>query len=82
MRANSDFLVGDGKRVRFWEDAWYGQNPLCITLPALYSIANSKGAKVAEVWDSLGEGGGWNPRFGRGFNDWELDTIQGFIATI
>ena len=49
MRANCDFLVGDGKRVRFWEDAWYGQNPLCITLPALYSIANSKGAKVAEV---------------------------------
>ena len=22
MRANNDFLVGDGKKVRFWEDAW------------------------------------------------------------
>ena len=75
MRANSDFLVGDGKRVRFWEDAWCGQNPLCTTFTALYSIANSKGAKVGEVWVSLGEGGGWNPRFGRGFNDWELDMV-------
>ena len=82
MRANSDFLVGDGKRVGFWEDAWCDQNPLCITFPALYSIANSKGAKVAEVWDSMGEGGGWNPRFGRGFNDWELDMVQDFIATV
>ena len=44
MRVNSDFLVGDDKRVRFWEDTWCGQNPLCITFPALYSIANSKGA--------------------------------------
>ena len=55
---------------------------MCITFPALYSLANSKGAKVAEVWDSLGEGGGWNPRFGRGFNNWELDMVQDFIATI
>ena len=75
MRANNDFLVGDGKRVRFWEDAWCSQYTLCTTFPALYSIANSKGAKVAEVWVSLGEGGGWNLRFGRGFNDWELDMV-------
>ena len=57
MRANSDFFVRDGKRVRFWEDAWCRQNPLCITFLALYSIANSKRAKVVEVWDFLGEGG-------------------------
>ena len=57
-------------------------NLLCITFPALYSIANLKGAKVVEVWDSLGEGGGWNLRFGRGFNDWELDTVQDFIAIV
>ena len=37
---------------------------------------------MAKVWDSLGEGGGWNPRFGRGFYDWELDMIQDFIATV
>ena len=58
MRANNDFLVGDGKRVRFWEDIWCGLNPLCITFPALCSLANSKGDKVVEVWDFLGEGGG------------------------
>ena len=58
------------------------QYPLCTTFLALYSIANSKGAKVAEVWDSLGEGGGWNPRFGRGFNDWELDMVQDFITAV
>ena len=37
---------------------------------------------MAEFWGSLGEGGGWNPRFGRGFNDWELDMVQDFIATV
>ena len=30
----------------------------------------------------MGEGGGWNPRFGRHFNDWVLDMVQDFIATV
>ena len=30
---------------------------------------------VNEVWDSSFGQGGWNLRFSRDFNDWELDLI-------
>ena len=40
------------------------------------------GAKVAEVWEALGDEGGWNPGFARHFNDWEMDVVQDFIETI
>ena len=34
---------------------------------------------VNEMWDpSLGQGG-WNLRFHRDFNDWELDLIRGLL---
>ena len=34
---------------------------------------------VNEMWDpSLGQGG-WNLRFYRDFNDWELDLIRGLL---
>ena len=37
---------------------------------------------MAEVWDALGEEAGWNPRFVRLFNDWEMDMVQSFIDII
>ena len=45
-------------------------------------LATSKGEKVVEVWEALSEEGGWNPRFTRHFNDWELNMVQEFISTI
>ena len=37
---------------------------------------------VADCWDSLGEEGGWNPRFSRPFNDWEVEVVERFLLTI
>ena len=34
-----------------------------------------RNATVNEVWDSSLGQGGWNLRFSRDFNDWELDLI-------
>ena len=31
--------------------------------PTLYSIVGTRGAKVAEVWESSGDFGAWNVRF-------------------
>ena len=43
------FILGDGERIRFWEDKWCGGNLLCDMFPTSYAVANSKGAKVGEV---------------------------------
>ena len=71
------FKLGEGKRIRFWEDVWCGEVSLCAFFPTLYNIARTKGAKV---WESSGENGAWNPRFSRAFNDWELEQVQNFIG--
>ncbi|RVW82040.1 hypothetical protein CK203_049062 [Vitis vinifera] len=44
-------------------------------LPQLFSLAVQRNATVNEVWDSSFGHGGWNLRFSRDFNDWELDLI-------
>ncbi|RVW55484.1 Retrovirus-related Pol polyprotein from transposon RE1 [Vitis vinifera] len=72
---NVSFSVEDGKRVRFWKDTWCGNIPLCEAYPSLFDLAVSKDARVADCWDSMGEVGGWNPRFLRPFNDWEVERL-------
>nr|CAN72177.1 hypothetical protein VITISV_012537 [Vitis vinifera] len=79
---NVSFSVGDGKRVRFWKDNWCGNTPLCEAYPSLFDLAVSKDAKVADCWDSMGEVGGWNPRFLRPFNDWEVEEVESFLLII
>ncbi|RVX07361.1 hypothetical protein CK203_022638 [Vitis vinifera] len=41
----------------------------------LFALAVHRNATVNEVWDSSLGQGGWNLRFSRDSNDWELDLI-------
>ena len=45
-------------------------------------MASLKGDKVVDLWEVTGTGGGWNFRFERHFNDWELEVAQRFICTV
>lgn len=48
----------------------------------LLSIASSKHAWVAEMWEQTGEGRCWNPRFTRQIHDWELDEVETFFRKL
>ena len=50
--------VVDGRRIRFWEDKWWGIEPLGVAFPSLYTMVVSIGAFVAETWDHSREVGG------------------------
>ena len=43
------------------------------------NLVAHKDARVAEVWDSSREDGGWSPVFLRPFNDWEMDEVESFL---
>ena len=73
--------MGNGRRVKFWKDIWWGNFALCNSFPS-YAIASSKEAWVEEFWDSLGEEGVWSPRFSRPFNDWEVEEVERLLLTI
>lgn len=55
MKVKDQFLIGgsfsiqSGTQIRFWEDTWLGDKPLCKRYPALYSIVKKKNATVATV---------------------------------
>ncbi|KAL6331818.1 hypothetical protein AAG906_020162 [Vitis piasezkii] len=76
------FSVGNGRRVKFWKDIWWGNFALCNSFPSLYAIASSKEAWVEEFWDTSGEEGVWSPRFSRPFNDWEVEEVERLLLTI
>ncbi|RVX08811.1 hypothetical protein CK203_011017 [Vitis vinifera] len=52
------FIVGNGRRVRFWRDKWCGDSPLCSSFPSLFALTNDKEESVANVWDSWRSGVG------------------------
>ena len=76
------FVVGNGRRVKFWKDGWCGDEPLCVSLPSLFALASSKEAWVADLWVHSSEGGGWNPSFSRPLNDWEIEIVECFLSRI
>ncbi|RVX13301.1 hypothetical protein CK203_018079 [Vitis vinifera] len=72
---NIEFKVGKGTKVKFWTDHWCGNAALSQNFPQLFTLAVHRNATVNEVWDSSFGQGGWNLKFSRDFNDWELDLI-------
>ena len=76
------FVMGNGRRVKFWRDKWCGDEPLCVSFPSLLTLASSKEAWVADLWMHYSKGGGWNPSFSRPLNDWEIETVECFLSGI
>ena len=84
FRKNTQFVVGMGNRVRFWQDGWCGDQPFQLAYLRLYGIARDKEASVESFLTRLGEGErrSWNVRFTREFNDWEMEEGVNFICLL
>ena len=68
--------------LNYRRDVWCGKTLLRVSFPSLYALADSKGAMASELWENTGGNGVWNPKFNRGFNDWELECIQNFLGLL
>ena len=73
------FKVGKGNKIRFWTDLWCGDTVLSQRFPHLFTLAAHRNATIEEMWDQNFGVGGWNLRFIRDFNDWELDMIGNLL---
>ncbi|RVW78939.1 putative ribonuclease H protein [Vitis vinifera] len=78
---NLVYSVGNGRRIRFWEEKWCGDDKLCSLFPSLYAISLDKEAWVADVWSHYG-GGVWAPRFSRRINDWEVIEVEHLLLRL
>ena len=45
------WVVGNGRKIRFWEDIWFGTSPLSVQFWPLYSICHQHCVTISEVWD-------------------------------
>ena len=69
------FKVGKGNKISIWTDLWCGDTVLSQRFLHLFTLAAHRNATIEEMWDQNFGVGGWNLRFIRDFNDWELDMV-------
>ncbi|WKA12713.1 hypothetical protein VitviT2T_030072 [Vitis vinifera] len=79
---NMTLKVGKGTKIRFWKDTWCGDVELARRFPQLFNVAAQKSATVGELWDQNAGQGGWNLRFFRSFNDWELALVDELLQIL
>ncbi|RVW95894.1 LINE-1 reverse transcriptase-like [Vitis vinifera] len=71
-KANGAFGVGVWKEI-LKESDWF---------PQLYVVAAHRNATMGEIWDQNPSQGGWNLRFFRDFNNWELDLVGELLQAL
>jgi hypothetical protein len=76
------YEVGDGTRIRFWDDVWCIDSPLKSAYPELYRIARAKGAFVADNFQCRGNSIHWEVTFSRLAQDWELESFSSFLELL
>lgn len=49
LKQNCEIRLGNGVKIKFWDDAWRGRRPLSEVFPELYSNVGSKGGSIANL---------------------------------
>ena len=74
--------VGDGTRVKFWDDVWCGDCPLKEAFLDLYNISRSRDASVSEVMRCANGRISWDMQFHCLVNDQESQSLDSFLVLI
>ena len=46
------FVVGDGEKIRFWEDLWWGDQPLGVQYPRILRVVTDKNTPISSILNS------------------------------
>ncbi|RVW60294.1 putative ribonuclease H protein [Vitis vinifera] len=75
------FVVGDGDRIRFWDDLWWGDQPLGVQYPRLLSIITDKNAPISSIL-GYSRPFSWNFNFRRNLTDSEIEDLEGLMRSL
>ncbi|RVW88612.1 hypothetical protein CK203_032960 [Vitis vinifera] len=69
------------KRIRFWEDLWWGDQPLGTQYPRLFRVVVDKNISISSV---LGPSRpfSWNLNFRRNLSDSEIEDLEGLMRSL
>ncbi|XP_057962317.1 protease Do-like 10, mitochondrial [Malania oleifera] len=74
--------IGNGSKVKFWQDHWCGETSLAVSYPDLYRFCRDKEASMAELMKFDNGVLFWDVSFLRGMHLRELEALTGFMDTI
>ena len=75
------YVVGNGDRIRFWEDLWREDQPLGTQYPRLFRVVVDKNISISSV---LGPSRPflWNLNFRRNLSDSEIEDLEGLMRSL
>ena len=74
--------IGDGSRVKFWQDQLCGETSLAVRYSDLFRFCKNKDASVAELMKSSIGVLFWDVRFFRGVHARDVEAMLDFMETI
>ncbi|RVW80825.1 putative ribonuclease H protein [Vitis vinifera] len=75
-------LEGVGRALGWGSGKKSARKGCCCSTMFLFRWGMVKGREGCGLLDSMGEVGGWNPRFLRPFNDWEVEEVERLLLII
>ncbi|RVW96954.1 DNA-directed RNA polymerase III subunit 2 [Vitis vinifera] len=75
------FVVGDGDRIRFWDDLWWGDQTLGTQYPRLLSVVTDKNAPISSIL-GYSRPFSWNFNFRRNLTDSEIEDLESLMRSL
>ena len=75
------FVVGNEERIRFWEDLWWGDQPLGTQYPRLFRVVVDKNIPISSVLGPT-RPFSWNLNFCRNLSDSEIEDLEGLMRSL
>ncbi|RVW46685.1 LINE-1 retrotransposable element ORF2 protein [Vitis vinifera] len=75
------FVVGNGDRIRFWDDLWWGEQPLGVQYPRLLRVVTDKNAPISSILGYT-RPFSWNFTFRRNLSDSEIEDLEGLMQSL
>ncbi|RVX19456.1 LINE-1 retrotransposable element ORF2 protein [Vitis vinifera] len=75
------FMVGDGDRIRFWEDLWWGDQSLGVRFPRLLRVVMDKNIPISSILGST-RPFSWNFNFRRNLSDSEIEEVESLMQSL
>ena len=82
FKSHIRFDPGEGTKIRFWDDVWFGDKPLKVAFLGLFNIASFKEASIADNVERSNGATQWNIQFTRLMHDWEVEVLASFYQCL
>ena len=68
-------MLRNGERIWFWEDLWWGDQPLGVCYPRLLRVVMDKNIPISSILGST-RLFSWNFNFRRNLSDFEIEDLE------